>query len=203
MNVRLGWGPNTPPTTTASPSSSVPSLALNPDTPQRLVSGREPGPQYFTSTPSPNDVKIIFNDWPYSGMTFIIRLSQRIHEKIQVPPEISHYLVWSRLPIVHSALVHPSVKSQIDRDGLWGFTGGSHDNNVADDGMYTDVAPGTSPSARSHILAASHHVHQFVLARWPEDEWEVAWFVNPPVCHTTQQDFCFVTFHLTSRGCNQ
>jgi hypothetical protein len=68
VNVRLGWGPNTPPTTTASPSSSVPSLALTPDIPpEGLVPDRGRKPEYFTSTPSPDDVKIIFNDWPYSG----------------------------------------------------------------------------------------------------------------------------------------
>jgi hypothetical protein len=33
-------------------------------------------------------------------------------------------------------------------------------------------------------LAASHHTHQFVIAHWPEDQWEVAWFVNPPVGQT-------------------
>ncbi|KAF8526134.1 hypothetical protein JB92DRAFT_2700775 [Gautieria morchelliformis] len=136
VNVRLGWGPNTPPTTTA---------------------------KYFTSTSSPDDVKIIFNDWPYS-----------------VPPEISHYLIWSRLPVVHPALVHPSVTSQIDRDGLWGFLGVPRQEVLSGECVYTDVAPGTSRSARLHILAAAHHTQQFILAHWPENDWEVAWFVNPP-----------------------
>lgn len=85
---------------------------------------------------------------------------------------------------MHPALVHPSVASQINKDGLWGFTGVPPRSSGA---MYSDVAPGTSSTARSHILAAAHHTHQFVLAHWPENDWEVAWFVNPPVCRCISQ----------------
>ncbi|KAF8582857.1 hypothetical protein K439DRAFT_1350268 [Ramaria rubella] len=161
VNVRLGWGPRTPLTTTASPSSSIPSLALTPDNLPQIVPDSVRKPEYFTSTPSPEDVKIIFNDWPYS-----------------IPPDISHYVIWSRLPIIHPAVVHPSVANQINQDGLWGFTGVGAKESA--EGIYTDVAPGTLLEAREHILTAAHHTHQFVLAHWPENIWEVAWFVNPP-----------------------
>lgn len=121
----------------------------------------------------------------------MVRLSLGGLNTNQVPPEISHYLIWSRLPIVHPALVHPSVASQVERDGLWGFTGVIGQDESHNDSVYTDVAPGTSPSARSHILAAAYHINQFVLEHWPEDDWEVAWFVNPPVCHINRHQCLF------------
>ncbi|KAF8523136.1 hypothetical protein BU17DRAFT_64031 [Hysterangium stoloniferum] len=154
VNVRLGWG--TPPTENTSPSGSTSSIEVPKDSIQ------DNRPLYFTSTPSSQDVKIIFNDWPYS-----------------IPPYISHYLIWSRLPVVHHDLVHPSVMHQVERDGLWGFSG-MPEELIMPGGEYSDVAPGTSTVERSYILAASHHTHQFVIAHWPEDQWEVAWFVNPP-----------------------
>ena len=196
MNVRLGWGPRfemaTPPTTTTSPSSSVPSLALNPDA-QDAYAQLEPSQAhdfpYFTSTASSNHVKIIFNDWPYSGKNCGCLPQWRADIAFPisgVPPEISHYLIWTRLPVVHPALIHPSIESQVERHGLWGFTGIDRPNSAEDDtaqnAAYDDVAPGRSSTAREHILAATAHIYQFVLAHWPEDEWEVAWFVNPPVC---------------------
>ncbi|KIJ45115.1 hypothetical protein M422DRAFT_29969 [Sphaerobolus stellatus SS14] len=157
INVRLGWG--TPPTAKTSPATMAQPLPEEPILSQDTSIFKPP---YFTSTPSPEDVKIIFNDWPYS-----------------IPPEISHYLIWSRLPIVHPDLVHPSVKAQIERDGLWGFSGGTEDMKTRE-ADYVDVAPGTSEEGRMYIRAAAQHTLDFVLTHWPEDEWEVAWFVNPP-----------------------
>jgi len=151
INVRLGWG--TPPTTNNSPGAILQPLPGNDfqKTPTKLP--------YFTSQPSPEDVTIIFNDWPYS-----------------IPIDISHYLIWSRRPIIHAELFHPSVWAQIERDGIWGFIG-LPSEEMADPG---DVAPGTSPSDRALILAGSRHVREFVLELWPPHEWEIAWFVNPP-----------------------
>jgi hypothetical protein len=31
------------------------------------------------------------------------------------------------------------------------------------------------------VRKAGEKVHEFVKARWDEDIWETAWFVNPPV----------------------
>jgi hypothetical protein len=31
------------------------------------------------------------------------------------------------------------------------------------------------------VREAGVEVHQFIVATWKEQEWETAWFVNPPV----------------------
>lgn len=38
-----------------------------------------------------------------------------------------------------------------------------------------------TPEEASLIERAGQHVHRYVQMRWCEDEWETAWFVNPPV----------------------
>lgn len=77
--------------------------------------------------------------------------------------------------------MHPSVRDQVHHDGLWGFSGGPPEDLISVDGQWGDVAPGTSAEARAHIHNASRPTHDFVVAHWPPDLWEVAWFVNPPV----------------------
>lgn len=151
LQVRLGWG--TPLTSNNSPAASAEILSS-------IATTTVP---YFTSNITPENVKIIFNDWPYS-----------------IPLDISHYVVWTRLPIVHPDIVHPSVMEQVHHDGLWGFSGGHPEEHGSIDGQWGDVAPNTSAEARAHILNAGQHTHDFVTAHWPPHIWEVAWFVNPP-----------------------
>jgi len=37
-----------------------------------------------------------------------------------------------------------------------------------------------TPEEEELIRVAGAGVHGFVQSNWPEDEWETAWFVNPP-----------------------
>lgn len=73
------------------------------------------------------------------------------------------------------------MREQVHHDGLWGFSGGHPEEFISIDGQWGDVAPGTSAEARTHILNAGQHTHNFVIAHWPPQIWEVAWFVNPHV----------------------
>ena len=113
----------------------------------------------------------------------------------QVPSEIEHTLVWTKVPIYHSDLVDNSVKSRIDQDGLWGFTGNdspppspsllpSYLPALADWGITKEkMVVSTSPTKKEAVLIerAGKEVHRYVKNRWPESDWETAWFVNPPV----------------------
>ncbi|EJD52295.1 hypothetical protein AURDEDRAFT_111680 [Auricularia subglabra TFB-10046 SS5] len=123
----------------------------------------------FFSPHTPADLwKVLPNDWPYS-----------------VPPEIEHSLVWSRVPITDPALIPAHLRARIDVCGLWGFTGGADADLLADQSYLADGArfTGTGDEAaevRAAIAAAGAPVAAFVRARWPEDAWETAWFVNPP-----------------------
>lgn len=107
-------------------------------------------------------IKVIPNDWPYS-----------------VPLEVSHFVIWSRVPAISSANIPLAVQAQVKEDGLWGFTG-------ADGGDEPVFPPGISPRAPASDLEiklldeARHEFNVFVKNQWPEDTWECAWFVNPP-----------------------
>lgn len=92
---------------------------------------------------------MILNDWPYS-----------------VPHDVSHYVVWSRLPLVHPSLVPPQIEGRVFNDGLWDFVGS--DLKLKYDG----------PDAPLLKLAA-REMNNFVRNLWPEADWESAWFLNP------------------------
>jgi len=96
---------------------------------------------YLTRNISSNNFKIFLNDWPYS-----------------VPVEIEHYLIWSKLPVIHRDIVDVSIWKRIEHDGLWGFTG--QDSPIAVEGP-------------------ASYAHAFVIDHWPEEIWETAWFLNP------------------------
>lgn len=117
-------------------------------------------------------------------------------KKSIVPAEVEHTLIWTRIPIFHSSLVSPLIKSRIEQDGLWGFTGNTSpppspsstlpsclpalsDWNITLENMVVSE----KPSEEEEILVrrAGGEVHEFVRRRWDESEWETAWFVNPPV----------------------
>ncbi|KAF9013198.1 hypothetical protein BDQ17DRAFT_1231617 [Cyathus striatus] len=182
LNYRLQWGkrdtlslltsaiqenqpaPDVPPSTTVVSQNELPPLP--PD-----------APKYFSwETPS-EYLSIIQNDWPYS-----------------VPPEVEHTLIWTRIPIYHPELVADSIKARIDQDGLWGFTGTTSPPPspsilptylpaLADWGITMDkmiVTPKGSDEEERLVARAGEEVARFVRNRWSEDEWETAWFVNPP-----------------------
>jgi hypothetical protein len=99
------------------------------------------------------------------------------------------------MPIYHRDLVADTIKTRIDQDGLWGFTGNdlpppSPSNlpscipKLAEWGMTMDnMIKSELPTEEETILIqrAGREVHRYVKNRWVEKEWETAWFVNPPV----------------------
>lgn len=93
-----------------------------------------------------------------------------------VPTSVKHFVFWTRVPIIHPAIVSPKIWKRIEKDGLWGFTGS---DRIAE----PRKLPGEEDSEEILQLVRDAHKesHKFVLDKWPEDVWEVAWFVNPPV----------------------
>ncbi|KAG8214439.1 hypothetical protein J3R82DRAFT_9462 [Butyriboletus roseoflavus] len=138
-----------------------------------------PTPEYFEADiPFNSDlICIIQNDWPYS-----------------VPPEIEHSLIWSRVPVFHSALIPPAIDARVQQDGLCGFTGSTDTIEslpslesclpaLADWGLTMDKlvrSPSGSEVEEAMVKSAGKEVHEFVKRRWKENQWETAWFVNPP-----------------------
>lgn len=134
--------------------------------------------EYFTANTPSSQLCIMLNDWPYS-----------------IPPSAQHFLVWSKLPILHPALVDERIAMRLDQDGLCGFTGtDAPDPTTADlqralpalgawgitmDSLVTSPDP-TEDEARM-MERAAEEVRFFVMRRWREEEWETTWFVNPPV----------------------
>lgn len=89
---------------------------------------------------------------------------------------MTHFVVWTRVPLIHPATVPQRIWKRIERDGLWGFTGS---DRIAE----PKVVEGEDnrPEVLQAVREAHVHFHKYVLAHWPEDDWETAWFVNPPV----------------------
>ncbi|EEB94056.1 hypothetical protein MPER_07200, partial [Moniliophthora perniciosa FA553] len=136
-----------------------------------------PVPPYFTRDIPPKYISIIQNDWPYS-----------------VPIDIEHTLIWTRVPIYHPEIVDPSIAARIAQDGIWGFTGlispppspsmlpsclpALSEWGVTEDKMI--ISPKGTPEEEALVEKVGVEVNEFVKRRWNEDEWETAWFVNPP-----------------------
>lgn len=154
-----------------------------------------PSDAYFTANPPSEFVSIIQNDWPYSGECSSIYTINNRHLTIPVPPEIEHTLIWTRLPIFHPALVADSITTRVEQDGLWGFTGNSSpppspstlplclpalaEWDVTIESLVRSEKGTVEEGAT--VRRAGDEVHNFVKKRWVEEEWETAWFVNPPV----------------------
>ena len=111
-----------------------------------------------------------------------------------VPPEVEHSVVWTRQPIFHRAIIAPAISPHIEADGLWGFTGLTSPPPspsslpaslpaLAEWGIPLDYTVNRSegtPEEEELVKRAGAGVHEFVRSKWQEDEWETAWFVNPP-----------------------
>lgn len=85
-----------------------------------------------------------------------------------VPEGVSHYVVWSRLPLVHTDIIPPEVWDRVQFDGLWGFVGS--ETRLKNDGPDAPL-----------LKAAAKEIDTFIRNLWVESEWESAWFMNPPV----------------------
>ena len=102
--------------------------------------------------------------------------------------------MWTRQPIFHPAIILPTISKRIEADGLWGFTGLTSPPPspsslpvslpaLAEWGVppdYTVNRTQGTPEEEELVKRAGAGVHEFVRSKWPEDEWETAWFVNPP-----------------------
>jgi len=111
-----------------------------------------------------------------------------------VPPEVKHSVVWTRQPIFHSAIIPSAISVRIETDGLWGFTGLTSPPPspsclpaflpaLAEWGAPPDYTVNRlegTPEEEELVKRAGAGVHEFVRSKWQEDEWETAWFVNPP-----------------------
>ncbi|KAF7364893.1 Kinase-like protein [Mycena venus] len=141
-------------------------------------------PAYFSESTPPEYISIIQNDWPYS-----------------VPPEVEHTLVWTRVPIFHQALIPDSIRARVELDGLWGFTGNDSPPPspstlpaclpaLAEWGVTLDQMIKSEKGTAEEdelVRLAGLPIHNFVKNRWVEEEWETAWFVNPPV---SRPEYC-------------
>jgi len=171
VNVRLGWGPTA--TRPATPSAhanptytdvdgntSGASLGLPTPPPTRPftpMSDSLSAPSWFTADIPADYVKILRNDWPYS-----------------VPSDVKHFVIWTRVPIIHPAIVPPKIWKRIENDGLWGFTGSDRAAEPKSLDDEDDV------ETLELVRRAHQEMHTFVETNWPQDGWETAWFVNPP-----------------------
>ncbi|KAK7048654.1 hypothetical protein R3P38DRAFT_2870686 [Favolaschia claudopus] len=134
-------------------------------------------PPYFSKSTPAEYLSIIQNDWPYS-----------------VPPEVEHTLVWTRIPIFHASLIPDAIRARVELDGLWGFTGSDEPPPspselsaclpaLAEWGVTLDQMITSEKGTKEEdelVRLAGVPVHDFVRSRWKEEEWETAWFVNPP-----------------------
>jgi hypothetical protein len=112
-----------------------------------------------------------------------------------VPSNIEHSLVWTKRPIVHPAVVDPSIAARVAQDGLWGFTGTcppppSPDvlarclAALSDWGVTSETilrSPPPTEAEAALLAAAGAEVDRFMRNNWDERVWETAWIVNPPV----------------------
>ena len=125
----------------------------------------------------------------------LLKLLSRAYVEHSVPAEVEHSLVWTKMPIYHPDLLADSIKSRIDQDGLWGFTGcdppppspsnlSTCISKLAEWDVTMDkMIKSETPTEEEIILIqkAGREVHRYVKNTWVEKEWETAWFVNPPV----------------------
>ncbi|KAK2465383.1 hypothetical protein APHAL10511_002737 [Amanita phalloides] len=134
-------------------------------------------PKYFTANISQEFISIIYNDWPYS-----------------VPREVEHSLIWSRVPFFHSDVVPERIRERVAFYGLWGFTGIVEPPLPPSDlpfcmealsewGLTLDklkIPPKCTSEEEILLEELGKEVNLFIKRKWSEEEWETAWFVNPP-----------------------
>ncbi|TEB40006.1 hypothetical protein FA13DRAFT_1680029 [Coprinellus micaceus] len=171
LNHRLQWGKRDTLSCLQSTVEDDSRFYVSPDNEHQ-----DPTPYFSVDTP-PEYISIIQNDWPYS-----------------VPPEVEHTLIWTKVPIYHPELVDTKVRARIDQDGLWGFTGNASPPPspstlpqclpaLAEWGITLEkmiTSEKETEEEEALVGKAGEKVHEFVKARWDEDIWETAWFVNPP-----------------------
>ncbi|KAM0751835.1 hypothetical protein T439DRAFT_325025 [Meredithblackwellia eburnea MCA 4105] len=99
-----------------------------------------------------------------------------------IPKDIKHWVAWTPLPILHEGRCEGTSISweQASSRGLTGFSG--------DDKSLPGF--GAGPQGPGSDIEA------FVKERWSENEWETAWFVNPPSLQSVRG---LAHFHVLAR----
>lgn len=82
--------------------------------------------------------------------------------------------------MISSANIPLIVQGRVKEEGLWGFTGADGSEEPVPAAGENPRTP-VSDEEEKLLEEARHEFHVFVKNRWPEDDWECAWFVNPPV----------------------
>ncbi len=100
-----------------------------------------------------------------------------------VPSDVRHFVFWTRVPLIHPAIVPSAIWDRIVHDGLWGFTGGDREATYP-------ISVDQDAHTMEMVRKAHKEVDEFVLEHWLVIDWETAWFVNPPV------SLINLTFHL-------
>lgn len=125
-----------------------------------------------------------------------------------MPLDVEHALIWTKLPILPPPTLVPpqisatlseetlnKVTARLQQDGIWGFTGSNEPppspsllpqslGPLSEWGVTLDkliISPRGSAEEEVAIRMVGNEVAKFIKNRWKEDEWETAWFVNPPV----------------------
>lgn len=146
--------------------------------------------------PSESLVRVIPNDWPYG-----------------VPRGCTHWVVWSKLPVLHPSLFDASpfphnlvetLYECVTGDGIRGFTGftPSSDSNPVYSfqgkpipqivGSYSQskLEHGGVEGLNREIISQAHawasrQVVTYITAKWkPQDGFQTGWFCNPPNLRT-------------------
>jgi hypothetical protein len=157
-------------------------------------------PPYFTADAPRSYISIIRNDWPYSGKTPLSIVLEGVskartvhHLVISVPSDVEHWLIWTTLPIFPP--IPSAIATRVAQDGLWGFTGSASPPpspstlptclpSLAEWGVTLDsmvISPPANAEEQEMLADAAREIDTFVRRTWVEEEWETAWFVNPPV----------------------
>jgi hypothetical protein len=132
------------------------------------------------------------------------------HPHHPVPHDVEHALIWSKLPIQHDGLTHPSIAARLAQDGIWGFTGTNEPPPspstlhlalpaLAEWGVTEDKlirSPPLTEEEQVHHERACAEVQKFVEYYW--HGWETCWFVNPPVSKYSF-GFCITALSLNFR----
>ena len=86
----------------------------------------------------------------------------------------SHFLVWTRKPIVHEqAFPTKHSYSKARQAGIFGFTGAAPPEGI-------EVLTPEQSELKSEVDEGSRYIDGFIRRRWPcEDGWETAWCVSP------------------------
>ncbi|PRP73940.1 hypothetical protein PROFUN_08133 [Planoprotostelium fungivorum] len=79
-----------------------------------------------------------------------------------IPHDVQHFVLWSRLPFYPPAAGESSKLSQARQKGLHGLTGVTVIDQHADQ------------------LFMETEISDYVQKTWPPEDYQCAWFVNPP-----------------------